>query len=314
MKLVVQIPCLNEEATLPLVLQDIPKRIPGIKQIEVLVIDDGSTDKTVEVAKRHGVKHFILHRRNMGLARSFHDGVNKALELKADILVSTDGDNQYPQQDISKLVKPVLDGRAEIVIGDRQTKTIAHFSWMKKVLQRWGSAIVNRAGGTDIPDAASGFRAYSREALFRLNVVTRFSYCMETIIQAGIKKLAIVSVPIKTNEKLRESRLYRSTGHHVTKSALAIIRSYLMYKPYAIFITLGIALLLLGLIPFGRYLWLLSTDPTPGGHLQSLILGSVLLVGSFLSFIMGVISDLIRTTRILQEDELERLKRIQYRR
>ncbi|HEY8108886.1 MAG TPA: glycosyltransferase family 2 protein [Patescibacteria group bacterium] len=312
MKLVIQIPCFNEEKTLPLVLKSIPKRIPGITEVVVLVVDDGSTDRTVDIAKRHGVKHFVHHRRNMGLARSFQDGINEALRQGADVVVSTDGDNQYPQDRIPDLIKPILEGKADIVVGDRQTRTIKHFSFTKKLLQRFGSWVVNRAAGTDLPDAASGFRAYSRESLFRLNVVTRFSYCMETIIQAGNKRLAIASVPIKTNEKLRESRLFKSTPHHVLRSAMAIIRSYLMYKPYALFITLGLALLALGLIPFGRYLWFLYTDPSPGSHLQSLILGAVLLIGSFLSVIVGVISDLVRTTRILQEDELERTKRIQF--
>lgn len=313
MKLFVQIPCLNEEETLSLVLETIPKQIKGIDEIEILIIDDGSTDKTIDVAKKHGVKHFVRHRRNMGLARSFHDGVTYALEHGADIVVNTDGDNQYPQASIADLVKPILDGKAEIVVGDRQTKTIEHFSPFKKLLQQFGSFIVNKAAGTDIPDAASGFRAYSRESLLRLNIVTSFSYCMETIIQAGNKRLAITSVPIRTNPKTRESRLFTSMRQHVFKSASAIIRAYIMYKPYVIFTTLGTILLLAGLVPFVRYLILLAVD-AQGDHLQSLLIGAVLIVSALLAYALGVISDIIRTNRVLLEDELERTKRIQFKR
>jgi glycosyltransferase involved in cell wall biosynthesis len=240
MKLVVQVPCLNEEETLPLVLKSIPKKIVGISEIIITIIDDGSTDKTVEIAKKHGVKHIIHHRRNMGLARSFRDGVDYALELGADIIVNTDGDNQYPQEKITDLVQPILKGEADIVVADRQTHTIEHFSPLKKGLQRFGSWIVNKAADTNLPDAASGFRAYSRTSLLRLNIVTEFSYCMETIIQAGHKRMAITSIPIKTNAKTRESRLFKNMWQHIFYSSSAIIRSYLMYKPNFIFINGGI--------------------------------------------------------------------------
>jgi len=309
-KVIVQIPCLNEETTLPLVLKSIPKKIPGV-DLEILIIDDGSTDKTIEIAKKHGVKHFVLHRRNMGLARSFQDGVNKALELGADIVVNTDGDNQYPQEKIADLIKPIIDGKAEIVIGDRQTQKIAHFSPFKKFMQRFGSYVVNKAAGTKLPDAASGFRAYSRESLYRLNVVTKFSYCMETIIQAGNKNLAITSVPIVTNPKTRESRLFKNIWQHMFKSSSAIVRSYLMYKPYAVFISLAILLGFLGLIPFARYV-LFLIDGEAGSHLQSLLLGAVLLTGAFLSLALGVIADLIRINRSLSELNLEQQKRYIY--
>lgn len=311
MKIVVQIPCLNEEETLPLVLKTIPKKIDGVDEIIIVVIDDGSTDKTVAVAKEHGVKHFVRHTRNMGLARSFHDGVNYALSIGADIVVNTDADNQYPQEMIPELVKPVIDGEAEIVVGDRQTSKIAHFSPMKKLLQRFGSYVVNKAAGTQIPDAASGFRAYSRQSLLRLNIVTTFSYCMETIIQAGNKRLAITSIPITTNAKTRESRLFKSTGQHVMKSGSAIIRAFIMYKPYAIFGTLCVTFLVLGLIPFLRYI-LYVLEGTGSGHLQSLIIGVVLLVVSFLSLTLGIIADLTRINRILLEDELENSKQIRF--
>lgn len=307
MKLVVQVPCLNEEKTLPLVLKTIPSKIKGIDEIVILIIDDGSTDKTVEVAKSHGVTHFVRHDRTMGLARSFQDGVNYALKLDADIVVNTDGDNQYPQERIGDLVQPIINGEAEIVVADRQTAKITHFSPLKKLLQRFGSYIVNKAAGTNIPDAASGFRAYSRSSLMRINVVTTFSYCMETIIQAGNKRIPITSIPITTNAKTRESRLFKSTWQHVRKSGAAIIRAYIMYRPYVIFGTFCCLFLLVGLFPFVRYL-LYVADGAGGQHLQSLIVGVVFLIGSFISLTLGIIADLIRINRILQEAQLEHTK------
>lgn len=307
-----QVPCLNEEATLPLVLSSIPTELPGIDEIIVLVIDDGSTDRTVEVARQHGVTHFVLHARNRGLGRSFHDGAQRALELGADILVNTDGDNQYPQERIGDLVQPIIRGTADIVIADRQVHYVKHFSKPKIFLQRWGSRIVNRAAGTELPDAASGFRAYSRDSLMLLNTITRFSYCMETIIQAGNKRLKIDSIPIVTNAKTRESRLFTSSAQHVRMSASAIIRAYIMYKPYAMFIFLAGVLGVLGLIPFVRWSVLQIVDDQPGGHLQSLLIGAVLLIMSFLSVIVGVVADLIRTNRTLIEDTLEHTKKMRF--
>ena len=309
MKLVVQIPCLNEEATLPLVLNSIPKSIDGVDEIIVLIIDDGSTDKTIDVAKELGVKHFVRHARNQGLGRSFHDGVQKALELGADIVVNTDGDNQYPQGRIGDLVQPIVDGKADIVIGDRQTHKISHFSPTKKLLQRLGSAVVNKAAGTNLPDAASGFRAYSRESLIRLNTITRFSYCTETIIQAGNKGLHIASVAIDTNPKLRESRLFKSTFEHVRKSAITIIRAYVMYKPYIIFGWLGGVLFILGLVPFARFIYLSIEEGTTSGHIQSLLVGSLLMTTAFLCLVLNIIADLIRINRVLIENNLEQAKR-----
>ncbi len=312
MKIFVQVPCLNEEDTLPAVLASIPREIEGVDSVEILVIDDGSSDRTVEVARALGVRHFVRHTRNQGLGRSFRDGVDYALQHGADIVVNTDGDNQYPQERIPDLVRPIIEGRADIVIADRQTQTIAHFSPFKKLMQRLGSRVVNRAARTELPDAASGFRAYSRAALMRLNLITRFSYCMETIIQAGNKRLRIESVPVVTNPKTRESRLFRSMRHHMLLSGVAIVRGYLMFRPYVVFATLGLALGLLGLIPFVRfgYFWLTGDA---GGHIQSLVVGAILLVSSLLSFALGVLSDLLRTNRILIEDQLERIKEIQYR-
>ena len=312
MKLVVQVPCLNEEETLPLVLASIPRQVEGIDELVVLVIDDGSTDNTVEVARQHGVTHFVRHARTQGLARAFQDGVNYALSIGADIVVNTDGDNQYPQERIADLVQPILAGRADIVIADRQVHTVEHFTRGKVALQRLGSKVVNRAAGTQLPDAASGFRAYSRESLMRLNTVTRFSYCMETIIQAGNKSLKIDSVPVVTNPKTRESRLFKSTYHHVLKSMAAIVRSYVMYKPYVIFGWTAVAFLVLGLAPFVRYAVLLGLGRPGSGHVQSLLTGAVLLIMSFLSVMLGVISDLIRTNRILLENNLEHTKRARF--
>lgn len=312
MRLVVQIPCLNEESTLPLVLESIPKKIAGIDEIIILVIDDGSTDDTVAVAKKHGVKHFVHHVRNQGLGRSFHDGIERALELGADIVVNTDGDNQYPQNRIGDLVAPVLAGKADIVIADRQTHLIEHFSPLKKLLQKIGSAIVNEAAGTNLPDAVSGFRAYSREALMRLNTVTRFSYCTETIIQAGYKGLAITSIPVDTNPVLRKSRLFKSTWEHVRKSAITIVRAYIMYKPYIIFGWLGSLLFLAGLGPFARFSYFYLVDGNSRGHLQSLIIGSLLMTSAFLCLALNIIADLIRINRILTEDNLEQTKRLRF--
>jgi glycosyltransferase involved in cell wall biosynthesis len=312
MKLFVQIPCLNEEATLPDVLNTIPKKIDGIDDIEILVIDDGSTDKTIAIAKKFGVKHFVVHKQNQGLAKSFADGLDYCLSHGADIIVNTDGDNQYPQADIGKLVKPVLDGKAEIVVADRQTHKIQHFSALKKFFQRFGSWVVNKAAGTKLPDAASGFRAYSREAAMRINVITTFSYCMENIIHAGNKRIPITSVKITVNPKTRESRLFKSMWQHMYKSGIAIVRSFTMHKPYVIFINLGFILFLIGIIPFIRY-GIIYLAGDRGQHIQSLILGAILMFAAIISFALGIIADLIRTNRILIEENLEQTKKLRYR-
>ncbi|TKV60599.1 glycosyltransferase family 2 protein [Nakamurella flava] len=308
--LIVQIPCLNEEATLATVLDSIPRRIDGIDDIQVVVIDDGSTDRTAAIAAERGA-HVIRHVRTMGLARSFRDGVDYALHVGADIVVNTDGDNQYPQGSIPELVRPILDGTAEIVVGDRQTDQVPHFSPFKKIMQRWGSRVVNAAAQTEIPDAASGFRAYSRASLLRLNVITPFSYCMETIIQAGSRRLPIVSVPVVTNPKTRESRLFRNIWEHMFKSGMAVTRSYLMFRPYLVLTVLGVVFGLAALIPFARFgvLWLTEDGV---GHIQSLIFGTSMFVGCLLSFALLVIADLLRTNRLLLEETLERTKQMQY--
>lgn len=311
MRVFVQIPCLNEEKTLPLVLSTIPREIEGVEDVQILIIDDGSTDETVEVARRLGVHHFVRHARNMGLAQSFTDGVNYALAHGADIVVNTDGDNQYPQEMIPELVGPVIRGEADIAIADRQTAKIQEFSAFKKIMQRVGSNVVNRAAATDLPDAASGFRAYSREALYKLNVVTQFSYCMETIIQAGNKRLRIASVPVTTNAKTRESRLFKNIWQHMFKSASAIVRSYLMFKPYVILGWIALILGVVGVVPLVRFLIYAAAGESQG-HIQSLVIGSSMTVGALLALAILVIADLQRTNRILLEDSLERIKRLEY--
>jgi glycosyltransferase involved in cell wall biosynthesis len=313
-KLVIMIPCLNEESTLPLVMATIPKQIPGVDEIAILVVNDGSTDRTVEVARALGIEHIINHARNRGLALSLRDGIRGALELGADILVLTDGDNQYPQERIPDLIKPILEGRADTVIADRQVQTIEHFTRTKKFLQRFGTAVLNVAAGTDIPDSTSGFRAYSREAAIKLNLLGRFNFAMETTLQANYKRMAIDTIKIETNPKTRESRLFRSSSEHVRKSALALINAYTMYRPLLAFLTVGAVMFLIGLVPFAHWGWLVATNHTPFGphHLQSLIIGAVLLTGAFVSFTLGVIANLIRINRSLLEDLLEESRRLRY--
>lgn len=310
MKLIIQVPCFNEEKTLPLVLSSIPKKIPGISKVETLVIDDGSTDKTVQVAQKLGVNHIIKHRGNQGLSASFADGINESLKLGADIIVNTDADNQYPQEDIPKLIKPILEGRAEIVIANRQTSKIKHFSTPKKLFQWFGSAVVRRFSKTDVPDAVSGFRAYSREAALHINIVTDFSYVIETIIQARQKRLAIASIDVETNPPTRQSRLFKSPLQHVRRSAGAILRVYTMYNPLKVFLTIGGGMFLVGFILGTRFLYLYLTEGA-AGHVQSLILSSILLLGGFQVVMTGLVADLISINRRLQEGTLKRVKTLE---
>lgn len=303
MKLVVQIPCLNEAETLPTVLKSIPKTIPGFRTVDVVVIDDGSSDGTADVARAHQVTAVIRHRTTRGLAEAFRSGIDYGLTHGADVIVNTDGDNQYPQEDIARLVEPIVSGRADLAIGDRRTNNIAHFSRRKKLLQQGGNKVVSFVAGTRVPDAGSGFRAYSRIAALKLNLVTKYSYTMETIIQAGYKHLATEFVPITTNPKTRESRLFQSTAAHVTKSAAAIIRSLLMYRPYFFFVPLGLIFLIGGIILFGGLLLDGMGDPS-GNATLSLLLGGSLLTAALLAFVLGVIADLIKINRQLIEDGL----------
>jgi len=312
-KLIIMIPCLNEESTLPLVLESVPKHIEGVDSIETLIIDDGCTDRTVEVARGLGVRHFLHHLKNQGLSRSFRDGLVRALELGADIIVLTDGDNQYKQERIPELIRPILNGEADTVIADRDTQTIEHFSASKKFLQKFGTWVLNQAAGTSVPDATSGFRAYSRKAAMQLNVIAEYSFATETTIQAAHKHHAMSYVAIPTNEKLRESRQFKSSWQHVRRSAVTIVRAFIMYKPYAVFLSLGFVLLALGLAPFIHVLWKALTVHKylifGPHHIRSLIVGAVLLVAAFISFTLGIIADLVRINRVLLEDVLEQVKK-----
>ncbi len=309
MKLIVQIPCLNEELTLPATVADIPRDIPGV-DVEILIIDDGSTDNTVKVAKELGIEHIIRNKENHGLARTFQKGLEACLEAGADIIVNTDGDNQYAGQDIPKLIRPVMDGVADIVVGDRQTDKIEHFSKWKKFMQRFGSGVVRKLSGVRVPDAVSGFRAISRDAAIRLNIVSPFSYTIEMLIQAGKRDMAVTSVPVRTNPKTRESRLYRNVPRFIERQVTTIIRMYSMYQPLKVFFYTGTALTLVGLIPIMRFLYFYLSG-SGGGHIQSLLLGGVLLIIGFITFMIGLVADLISFNRQLLEKTLERVKRIE---
>jgi glycosyltransferase involved in cell wall biosynthesis len=312
MKLIVQVPCFNEENTLASVINSIPKHIYGIDQVETMVVDDGSKDKTVEVAKSLGVDHIIQHNKNKGLASTFADGIDAGLKFGADIIVNTDGDNQYPQADLPKLIRPILRGTHDIVIGDRQTDRVADFSFTKKLFQKIGSKVVQMAAGIDVEDAPSGFRAYSREAALHLNIVTNFSYTMETIISAGKNKLAITHVPVITNPKTRESRLFKNIFQHIRKSAMAIFRSYTMHEPLKVFATGGLFIFFIGLIPYVRLAYVMLTrNELIGGHIQSLIVGGVIMILGVIVAFLGIVADLLRINRKILEDALYRVKRME---
>jgi len=310
MKLVVQIPCLNEENTLPLTIRDIPRRIEGIDKIEILVVDDGSTDRTSEVAKELGVDHIVGFSNNQGLAKAFMAGLDASLKLGADIIVNTDADNQYKGEDITKLIKPILEGRANMVIGDRETDTIEHFSTTKKILQKMGSWVVRQVSNTEIPDATSGFRAYSKEAALKMNVISEFTYTLETIIQAGKKNIAIDYVQITTNEQLRKSRLYANMLGYVKRSISTILRIYAMYEPLRTFFYIGGLVFVAGLIIVARFLYFYITV-SGAGHIQSLILAAVLLIVGFQVVIIGLVADLISGNRRLIEDNLYRTRKLE---
>jgi glycosyltransferase involved in cell wall biosynthesis len=308
MKLIVQIPCYNEEETLPQTVADIPREIEGVDVVEVMIIDDGSSDRTIEVAKEIGVDHIVRHIANRGLARTFRTGLDAAVRLGADVIVNTDGDNQYSGADIPKLVAPILAGEAQIVVGDRQTDTIEHFSGFKKFLQRFGSGVVRRLSETDVTDTVSGFRAFSRDAALQLNIVSPFSYTIETVIQAGKKGIAISSVPIGTNAKTRESRLFKSVPDFVKNSGATIVRVYAMYQPLRVFFFISITLVLIGLLPVMRFLYFyLQGDGS--GRIQSLTLGGVLLITGCLAGMIGLVADLISFNRQLIEITLEKVRR-----
>jgi glycosyltransferase involved in cell wall biosynthesis len=311
LKLIIQIPCLNEEQTLPATIADLPRAIDGIDTIELLVVDDGSSDRTVEVARQNGVEHIVRLTNNKGLAAGFQAGLDACLKLGADVVVNTDADNQYRGADVAKLVAPILAGEADMVVGDRQVGQIDHFSGSKKGLQRLGSWVVRRLSGTEITDTTSGFRAYNREAALQLSVVDNFTYTLESLIQAGKMLVAVDQVEIGTNPQTRESRLFDSTGAYVRRNGPAILRIYARYEPLRAFATAGAAVLALALLAWLPFLidWVFHGDSS--GHVQSLILGAVLFIAAVQLFALGVIGDLLAGQRVMTQRVFERVRRVE---
>ncbi len=312
MKLIVQIPCLNEEDTLPATVKDIPREVPGIDTVEILIVDDGSTDRTVEVARELGVDHIVKFPKNRGLGYAFKAGFDACLKLGADIIINTDGDNQYYGPDIAALVKPILDGKAHIVIGDRQTGAIGHFGFLKRFLQTFGSKMISRLAHVDVPDVASGFRAYSREAALHLSMFTDFDHTAEHVVQAGQDRLAVEIVPIRTNAKTRESRLFKNIGEFVFKSGMISLRTYARYNALRIFTAFGSVAFVAGIILGLRFVYIFFAMPEQSAlHVQSLILAAILLLAGFQMFLTGIVADLIATNRALLEDMSTRVRRLE---
>ncbi len=307
MKLVIQIPCLNEEESLPITLSALPKHIDGIDEIKVLIVNDGSTDRTIEVAKKHGISDFVNFTHNKGLAKAFSAGLNKALEMGADIIVNTDADNQYNASDIEKLVRPIIDGNADIVIGSRPVNKISHFSIIKKMLQNVGSFVMRCVSSTSVKDAPSGFRAFSRNAAIQMNIFDNYTYTLETIIQAKAKGLVIENVEIDVNPELRRSRLFSNIFVYIRRSIFTMLRMFIVYRPFRFFITVGILFLLAGLIPGVRFVWYFLTGDGQG-HIQSLILAAILLLTGVQVSLIAVLSELIAINRKLLEDIQSRVK------
>lgn len=308
MKLVIQIPCYNEESTLAIALADLPKKIDGIDSIEILIIDDGSTDNTVEVARQNGVNDFVIFQRNLGLAKAFSAGISKALEMGADIIVNTDADNQYCADDIEKLVKPILEKQADIVIGARPIETIKHFSFIKKFLQKLGSYVMRLVSSTKVADATSGFRAFTKEAASQINVFDNYTYTLETIIQAKAKGMDILSVPIRVNPELRKSKLIKNIFDYIKRSTFTMIRMFIVYRPFRFFAIIGILFLIPGFLLGLRFLYYYLTA-SGAGHIQSLILAAVLILTGIQIILIAVLADLQAINRKLLEDIQTRLKR-----
>jgi glycosyltransferase involved in cell wall biosynthesis len=310
-KLVVQIPCLNEEESLPRVLSELPREVEGFDEVEWLVIDDGSTDRTVEVAREHGVDHLVRLTSNRGLATAFQAGLDAALKLGADVIVNTDADGQYSAADIPRLVEPIIGRRADMVVGDRQVQTVEHFSPTKKLLQRLGSWVVRRASGTKVLDTTSGFRAYNREAALQLIVVSAYTYTLESLIQAGKMSVAIEDVPISPNPTDRRSRLFPSTTTYVRRNAFAIFRAYTLYEPLRVFMILAALFGILALATWSPFLvdWIVNGDRT--GHIQSLILGAVLMLAAVQMFALGIIGDALAGQRAIAQRVYERVRRLE---
>ena len=311
MKLIIQIPCFNEEEQLPLTLSHLPREIEGFDAVEWLIIDDGSTDATVEVARRAGVDHVVRLTNHKGLAAGFQAGMDAGLKLGADVIVNTDADNQYEGSDIPKLVGPILRGEADMVIGDRRVDSNVHFSLLKRRLQRFGSWVVRQASETEVPDTTSGFRAYNREAALQMQVVSKFTYTLETIIQAGKLLVAVVDVPVRTNAKTRESRLFPSMPAYIRRNALSIFRIYAQYEPLRVFWTGALIMAVPALILFVRFLFTFFQHGGHSGHVQSLIFGAVLFMAAMLLGALGVIGDLLAAQRTLSQRTLERVRRIE---
>lgn len=311
MKLIIQIPCYNEAETLEIALNDLPKHIDGIDEIEYLIINDGSSDNTVEVAKRWGVNYVVNFRRNKGLAKGFMAGLDACLRNGADIIVNTDADNQYNGADIEKIVRPILEGKTDIVIGERPIDNTEHFSPIKKKLQHFGSWVVRIASNSDIPDAPSGFRAYSRDAAMRLNVTNEYTYTLETIVQAGRNKMAMTSEPIRTNGELRPSRLFSSMMGYVKKSMVTIIRAFIMYRPLKFFTIVGLIPFIIGIGIGIRFLVFVFMGNS-AGHIQSLILSSILIMMGFMTIIIGLQADIIAKNRKILEDVQYHVRKIDY--
>ncbi len=310
MKLIIQIPCFNEAEQLPQTLADLPREVAGFDEVERLVIDDGSSDRTVEVARSLGVEHLVRLTNNKGLAAAFQAGIDTALKLGADVIVNTDADNQYCGADIPKLVQPILEGRADMVVGDRQVAEIEHFSPVKKLLQRLGSWVVRQASSTSVPDTTSGFRAYNRDAAIQMMVVSRFTYTLETIIQAGKLLVAVDHVPVRTNPKTRESRLFPSTGSYVRRNAISIFRIYAQYEPLRVFWSLSLVIGLAAVAVWIRFA-VAYADGSGKGHVQSLILGAVLFIAAVVLWALGVIGDLLAAQRVMTQRSFERIRRIE---
>ena len=306
-KLIIQIPCLNEAATLPATLDDLPRHVPGIDVVEVLVIDDGSTDDTARVAREHGVEHVIRFPRNRGLAAAFMAGIDGSLKRGADFIVNTDADNQYAGADVPKLLAPLLAGEADVAIGDRNISSLRHLPAVRRALQRLGSWVVRQVSNTTVPDTTSGFRAYTRDAALRMTIVSEFSYTLESLIQSGKKRMAIAHVPVATNPKTRESRLFGSVASYIKKSAATIIRVYAMYEPLKIFTYIGLVVFGAGLLISLRYLYLYLNN-VGQGNIQSLILSAMLMIVGFQVLLMGLVADVISGNRKLIEDLLYRIR------
>jgi glycosyltransferase involved in cell wall biosynthesis len=310
MKLIIQIPAFNEEATIAQALRDLPKRIEGITSIETLVIDDGSSDKTAEAARKAGATHILQLKSHRGLSAAFVAGIDAALRLGADVIVNTDADNQYQAADIARLVSPIIKGTADVVIGDREVSKSPHMSGLKRVLQRLGSWTVGKASGLSVADVTSGFRAFSREAAMQINVFNPFTYTLETVIQAGNRNLGVQSVTVRTNAPTRPSRLYRGMGTYLRKSMATIFRIYTLYRPLKTFFAIGSLLMILGIALGARFLWFYSQGDR-GGHIQSLILAAVFLITGFHTWLIALLADLIAVNRKLTEDVLIRVKKLE---